>query len=111
MWRRFAILLLLLEEYPLGRDHLNNVIISEELQIFISIFGHFIHSTLLKETRHLQFNRAGRNVEFALHPQHATSRDSEIHTNEDLKNKFRKQPGSLSIILLNSQDKEEALEC
>jgi len=51
------------------------------------------------------------SVEFALHPQHATSRDSEIQTNEDLKNKFRKQLGSLSIIPLNSQDKEEALEC
>jgi len=50
-------------------------------------------------------------VEFALHPQHAMSRDSEIQTNEDLKNKFRKQPGSLSIIPLNSQEKETAFEC
>jgi len=29
----------------------------------------------------------GRNVEFALHPQHETPRDSEIQTKED----FRKQ--------------------
>jgi len=50
-------------------------------------------------------------VELELHPQHATSLYSEIKTNEDLKNKFRKQPGSLSMIPLNSQDKEEALEC
>jgi len=46
-----------------------------------------------------------------LHPQHETSRDFEIQTNEDLRKKFRKQPESLSIIPLNSQDKEEALEC
>jgi len=40
-----------------------------------------------------------------------TSRDSEIQTKKELKSKFRRQPGSLSIISLNNQDKEEALEC
>jgi len=50
-------------------------------------------------------------VEFALHPQHETSGDSEIQTKEDLKRKFRKQLGRLSIISLNSKDKEEALKC
>jgi len=50
-------------------------------------------------------------VEFALHPQHETSCDSEIHIEEDLKRKFRKQLGSLARIPLNSKDKEEALEC
>ena len=49
-------------------------------------------------------------VEFALHPQHETSCDSEIQRKEDLKNKFRKQPGSSSMISLNSKDKAEALE-
>ena len=55
--------------------------------------------------------RAATTVEFTLHPQHETSRDSEIPTKEDFKSKFRKEPGSLSIISLNSKDKEEALEC
>jgi len=50
-------------------------------------------------------------VEFALHPQHEMSCDSEIQTKEDLKRVFRKQLGRLSIISLNSKDKEEALEC
>jgi len=27
----------------------------------------------LQDTRHLQFNRVGRNVEFVLHPQHEAS--------------------------------------
>jgi len=47
IWRRIAPLSFLLKEYPLGRDHLNNVLINEELPIFFSIFSHFIHSTLL----------------------------------------------------------------
>ena len=50
-------------------------------------------------------------VEFALHPQHERSCDSEIQTKEDLKGKFRKQLGSLVLISLNNKDKEEALEC
>ena len=50
-------------------------------------------------------------VEFTLYPQHETSRDSEIQTKDDLKSKFRKQPGRLSIISLNSKDREDALEC
>jgi len=49
-------------------------------------------------------------VEFALHPQHETSCDSEIQTKEDFKNKFRKQLGSLALMSLNNTDKEEALE-
>jgi len=49
------------------------------------------------------------DVEFALHPQHETSCDSEIQTKEDLKSKFRKQLGSLALISLNNKDKEEAL--
>jgi len=53
----------------------------------------------------------GRNVEFALHPQHETSRDSEIQTKEDLKSKFRNQLGSLSTTSLNSKGKEETVEC
>jgi len=55
--------------------------------------------------------RGRSSVEFALHPQHETPHDSEIQTKQDLKSKFRKQPGSLSIISLNSKDKERALEC
>jgi len=51
------------------------------------------------------------SVELALHPQHEMSCNSEIQTKEDLKRKFRKQPGRLSIIALNSKDKEKALEC
>jgi len=51
------------------------------------------------------------NVEFALHPQHETSCYSEIQTKEDLKCKFRKQLGRLSIIPLNSKDKGEPLKC
>jgi len=49
-------------------------------------------------------------VEFALHPQHETSCDSEIQRKKDFRSKFRIQPGSLSIIALNSKGKEEALE-
>jgi len=40
----------------------------------------------------------GRNIEFALHPQHETSCDSEIQVKEDFnyfKNKSRKQPRGL----------------
>jgi len=33
----------------------------------------------------------GRNAEFVLHPQHETSRDSEIQTKEDFKTKSRKR--------------------
>jgi len=51
------------------------------------------------------------SVEFALHPQHETSRDSEIQIKEYPKSKFRKQLGSLPIISYSSKDKEEALEC
>jgi len=47
-WRRITTSSFLLEEYPLERDHLNNVLIIEELLIFIKIFDCFIHSTLLK---------------------------------------------------------------
>jgi len=39
-------------------------------------------------------------VEFALHPQHETSRDSQIQIKEDPKNKFSKQLGSLPILSL-----------
>jgi len=52
-----------------------------------------------------------QTVEFALHPLHETSRDSEIPTKEDYKSKFINQPGSLSIISLNNKAKEKALEC
>jgi len=47
----------------------------------------------------------------ALHPQHETSCDSEIQTKKDFKNKFRKQLGSSSTTSLNSEGKEETLEC
>jgi len=50
------------------------------------------------------------SVEFALHPQHEACCDSEIQKKKVLKRKFRKQLGRLSIISLNSQDKEEAFE-
>ena len=59
----------------------------------------------------LSFITLWPHVEFALHPQHETSCDSEIQIKEDLKRKFRKQLGSLALIPLNSRDKEEALEC
>ena len=49
-------------------------------------------------------------VEFALHPQHEASCDSEIQTKKVLKRKFREQFGRLSIILLNNKDKEGAFE-
>ena len=111
LWKRITTLSFLLEEYPLERDHLNNVLINEELLIFINIFSYFIHSTLLQDTRHLQFNRARRNVEFALHSQHETSCDPEIQTKKDLKREFIKQLGSLLIISTNSKDKEKAFEC
>jgi len=51
-----------------------------------------------------------RCVEFALHPQHETSCDSEIQAKEDLKSKFRRQLGSFSINSVNSEDEEETLE-
>ena len=50
-------------------------------------------------------------VEFALHPQHEASCDSEIQTGKDFKNKFRKQLGSSPTTSLNSEGKEETLEC
>jgi len=53
----------------------------------------------------------GLSVEFALHPQHETSCDSEIETKKDFKNKFRKQLGSSPTTSLNSACKEETLEC
>jgi len=46
-----------------------------------------------------------------LHPQHETSCDSEIQTKKDLKSKFRKQLGSSPSTSLNSEGKEETLEC
>jgi len=48
-------------------------------------------------------------VEFALHPQHETSCESETQTKEDFKSKFRKQFESLALMSLDSTDKE-ALE-
>jgi len=51
------------------------------------------------------------NVEFALHPQHEASCDSEIQTGKDSKNKFRKQLESSPTTSLNSEGKEETLEC
>jgi len=44
------------------------------------------------------------SVEFALHPQHETSRGSGIQTKEDFKSKSRKRLGSLSTISWNSND-------
>jgi len=38
----------------------------------------------------LEMYATGTCIEFALHPQHETSCDSEIQTREDFKNKFRK---------------------
>jgi len=64
----------------------------------------------LKDTQRLQLNRAGRNVAFALHPQHETSCDSEIQTKADFKSKLRKQLGSLALLPLNSTDKDDALD-
>ena len=48
---------------------------------------------------------------FALHPQHETSCDSEIQTKKDFTSKFRKQLGSSPTTPLNSEGKEETLEC
>jgi len=50
-------------------------------------------------------------VEFALHSQHEASCDSEIQTGKDFKNKFRKQLESSPTTSLNSEGKEETLEC
>jgi len=47
--------------------------------------------------------RAGR-VEFALHSQHETSRDSEIQTEEDFKGKSGERLRSLSTVSWNSHD-------
>jgi len=55
---------------------------------------HFVHSP--------SQNRA--SVEFALHPQHETPRDSEIQTKEDFKRKLRKRLRSLSLVLWNNND-------
>jgi len=46
-----------------------------------------------------------------LHPQHETSCDPETQMKKDVKSKFRKQLGSLPTTLLNSEGKEETLEC
>ena len=43
-------------------------------------------------------------VEFALHPQHETSRDSEIQTKEDFKCKSRKRLRRLLMVSGNSSD-------
>jgi len=43
-------------------------------------------------------------VEFALHPQHETSRDSEIQIKEDFKCKSRKRYRGLSMVSWNSDD-------
>jgi len=40
-----------------------------------------------------EFGWVSDTVEFALHPQHETSCDSEIQTKKDCKSKFRKQLG------------------
>ena len=66
-------------------------------------------SDSFEDTRHRQFHRVGRNVEFALHPQHEASCDSEIQTGKDFKNKFRKQLESSPTTSLNSEGKEETL--
>ena len=50
-------------------------------------------------------------VEFPVHPQHETSCDSEIQTKKDFKSKFRKQLESSPTTSLNSEGKEETLEC
>jgi len=39
---------------------------------------------VFKDTRHLHFNRTGRNVEFALQPQHETSFDLKVSQENDL---------------------------
>ena len=58
-----------------------------------------------------QWSTPGFTVEFALHLQHETSCDSEIQTKKDFKSKFRKQLGSSPTTSLNSEGKEETLEC
>ena len=53
------------------------------------------------------------SVEFALHPQHETSFESEKQPLENFnhfRSKFRKRIRILSIVSLNSNDKEEVLE-
>jgi len=42
--------------------------------------------------------------EFALHPQHETSRDSETQTKEDFKRKLRKRLRSFSMVSWNNND-------
>ena len=65
------------------------------------------HVTIsLTDAAHLQYS-----VEFALHPQHEASCDSEIQTGKDFKNKFRKQLESSPTTSLNSEGKEETLGC
>jgi len=46
-----------------------------------------------------------------LHPQHETSCDSETQMKKYVKSKFKKQLGSSPTTLLNSECKEETLEC
>jgi len=68
-------------------------------------------SSTLGNTPNLNIGSQTKEIlfEFALHPQHETSRDYEIQKEEDLKSKFTKQTGSLSMISLNSKDKRRSI--
>jgi len=70
----------------------------------------FVNITFLTVSEN-KYKKLLAGVEFALHPQHETSCDSEIQTRKDFKNKFRKQLGSSPTTSLNSEGKEETLEC
>jgi len=77
----------------------------------LAFFGMAMPLSSLELDNGLFMSSTVTSAEFALHPQHETSCDSEIQIKEDLKCKFRKQLGSLALIPLNSKVKEEALEC
>jgi len=53
----------------------------KNVRIFCSLHSHY--SILMKRYQRLQSNRAERNVEFVLAPQHETSYDSETTMKED----------------------------
>jgi len=71
------------------------------------------HNNLCLSTRSSTGHQVSEDtpVEFALHPQHEASCDSEIQTVKDFKNKFRKQLESSPTTSVNSEGKEETLEC
>jgi len=75
--------LILFEDHPPERDHPNHGIINEELSNSLSSSFTLCIQPLWKRYQRFQSNRAERNVEFVLAPQHETSCDPETTTKED----------------------------